>query len=249
MITSGRYEFKEQDDNIVFTGKYMEVYIDKYYEEKKCAEKIGDHFKTLGILNFRTFQDIDGKKPNKLKAFNLPIEIITYPSGGFEEKELDLIGKGNTRKYYVLKYYNGDVLCKSVIAASTPTFTLCMNIFLSGKLPPTIPYDSVLELWENSFRMNAVNFDIPDVVKEMIIAQVYRDPKNYTNTFGSVLAKNPKTDMYAYSQSSQREISSSQSTFNGLIFEDWDRMVISGINGTNEGRKENVSPMEEIMKY
>ena len=97
--------------------------------------------------------------------------------------------------------------------------------------------------------MNAVNFDIPDVVKEMIIAQVYRDPKNYTNTFGSVLAKNPKTDMYAYSQSSQREISSSQSTFNGLIFEDWDRMVISGINGTNEGRKENVSPMEEIMKY
>ena len=47
----------------------------------------------------------------------------------------------------------------------------------------------------------------------------------------------------------QRTVASAQSVFNRLIFEDYDPMLISGINGTREHRKENISPMEEIMKY
>lgn len=248
MISSGRGEFKDDGKNIIFIGKYMEVYISQYYFDKKAAEIIGDHFRTLGILNFRTFQDVEGKKPNKLRVFNLPIDITTYPSGGFEKKSLDLVGKGE-EEYYILKYYNEDILCQDVVAASVNTFTLCMNITLSGKLPATIPYSGVYDIWENSYTMNGVNFDIPDVVKELIISQIYRDPKNFSNTYGAVMGKNPRASEYGYKQANQRELTSSQSAFNGLIFEDFDRMLISGINGTRDGRKENTSPMEEVMKY
>ena len=248
-IVSGRADFKDDGKgNYIFTGKYMEIYISQYYFDKGASELIGDHFKTLGILNCRTFNDIEGKKPNRLRVLNLPVEIVTFPSGGYEVRKLDLTGKGE-QEYYVLKYYNGDVVFPTQVAASVPTFTACMNIILSGKLPDSIPYNAVLEVWANSFDMNNVNFDVPDLVKEMIIAQVYRDPKNFGSTFGSVVGKDPHHSMYDYKTATQRELTASNSAFNGLVFEDWDAMVRAGIIGTKENKKENVSPMEEELKY
>lgn len=248
MITSGRDIFQNKDGEIIFTGKYMEVYIPYYYFEKGAMDIIGEHFRTLGILNFRTFADVDGNKPSKLRAFNIPAEIYTYPSGGYEEKSLDLVGKGED-KYYVLKYYNGDIFSHEKIICSVDIFQTCLNIVLSGKLPPTIPYDGVLELWAGSFDMANVNFDVPDLVKELIIAQVYRDPSDPSKTFGSVVGKNPKTSMYAYEPVSQRQLSASQSTMNGLIFEDWDMMVINGLINTRTNKKETTSPMEKVLTY
>ena len=249
MIVSGANYFrKDNEGNIVFTGKYMEVYISQYYFDKRAAEIIGTHFKTLGIVNFRIFDDINGTKPQKLRVFNLPVEIVTFPSGGYEKKKLDLVGKGE-QEYYVLKYYNDDTLCKSEIMCNVSTFTLCMNIILGGKLPETIPYDAVLELWADSFTMNGIEFDVPDLTKEMCVAQVYRDPKNIENTFGSVIGANPKHSMYDYKQVNSRELTAANSTFNGLIFEDWDEMVRSGCLNTKTNKKENISPIEEIMKY
>lgn len=248
MITSGKDIFQNKDGDIIFTGKYMEVYISEYYFEKGASEIIGDHFRTLGILNFRTFSDVDGTKPSKLRVFNIPAEIHTYPSGGYDEVTLDLVGKGE-EKYHVLKYYNGDVFCHDKIVCSVDTFQICLNITLSGKLPPTIPYDAVLELWAGSFDIAKINFDVPDLVKEMIIAQVYRDPSDLTKTFGSVVGKNPKISMYAYEQVSQRQLSASQSTMNGLIFEDWDMMMINGISRTKTNRPENESPMEKVLTF
>ena len=249
VITSGANYFrKDNDGHIIFTGKYMEVYISQYYFEKKCAELIGTHFRTLGVLNFRTFADVEGKKPDRVKVFNLPVEITTFPSGGYEVQKLDLVGKGE-QEYYVLKYYNGDVFCNSEVMCSTATFSLCMNVILGGKLPETIPYDAVMEIWDDSFNMNAVDFNVPDLTKELCVAQVYRDPKNIENTFGSLVGKNPKHDMYSYRTVSSRELTSANSTFNGLIFEDWDEMVRNGCVNTKTNKKENVSPMEEILKY
>lgn len=241
-------EFRNDGKSIIFTGKYMEVYISQYYFDKKAAEIVGDHFKTLGILNFRSFADVEGKKPNKIKVLNLPTTIVTYPSGGFEEKDIDLVGKGMDH-YFVLKYYNGDELCAANVAESKAAFILCLNITLAGKLPPTIPYDAVFDIWANSFYMNGITFDIPDVTKEMIISQIYRDPKDFSRTYGSVLGKNPNASMYGYKQANQRQLAAAQSAFNGIIFENWDQMVTSGIISTKQGKKENTSPMEQVMKF
>ena len=240
-------EFKKTDQDIIFTGNYMEVYIPNFYIEKNMAEIIGDHFRTFGLLNFRTFADIDGEKPLKLWLFNLPVEIYTYPSGGYDEKTLDLLGVGE-EKYYIAKYYNGDILCKSKLVASKLSFRSFLEILMAGKLPPTIPYDKVMDIWQKNFLLTDVNFAIPDVIKEIVISQIYRSKKDPSIPFAYVIGRNPNTSPYDYITASPREIVKNSSTYAGLSFEDFNQMAIAGINNNKTNKEEKASPMEAVLK-
>lgn len=240
-------EFKKTDNDIIFIGNYMEVYIPYFYFEKNIAELIGDHFRTFGLLNFRTFADIDGTRPFKLRTFNIPVEILTYPSGGYDEKKLDLVGNGE-EKYYIAKYYNGDILCKSKLVASKLSFRSFLEILIAGKLPPTLPYDRVMDIWQKNFELSDVNFNIPDVIKEIVITQLYRSKKDISIPFAYVIGKNPNTSPYDYQTASPREIVKVSSTYAGLAFEDFNQMAISGINNSKSNKEENKSPMEAILK-
>ena len=247
MFTSAAPWFKKDEKVITFIGNYMEVYIPEYYEEKNAAEMVGSNFRTLGILNFAIYDSDKKNKIIKRGVFNLPVEIVTSPSSHRTE-ELDLVGKGK-EKYTVLEYYKMDVLCNSVIPCSIDSFSLCLNILLGGKLPNTIPYDAIIDVWANSFVMNGADFDIPDLIKEFIIAQIYRDPKNYMNTFGSTLAKKPNGNQYDYITMNPRELTSSKSVFNGIVFEDMDRMLTNGVVMSKKKKGETISPMEQVLKF
>lgn len=240
--------FEEKDRAIIFTGKRMEVYIPEYYFEKGVAYNIGTHFKTLGVLNFRVFMDIDGTKPDKIKTLNIPTSIYTYPSGGFENQTIDLVGKGE-EKYVVLTYYNGDKLCDTETPALLDNFRVFLDIFIGGKLPGTIPYNKVMEIWSKNFILNGINFNIPDVVKEIIVYKIYRWKKDPTIPFGAALAKNPNLSQYDYITIGAREITRMDSAYAGFVFEDFDTSVGSAILTTKSGRKEVESPIEEILKY
>ena len=239
--------FKKDGAKIIFTGKYMEMYINSFYFEKDVAEIIGDHFKTLGVVNFAVFSDVEGKHRLKINTLNVPTMILTYPSGGYEERNIDLVGNG-VEKYYVLKYYNTDEICASEIAANPANFKAFFEILLAGKLPNTLPYKSILEIWNKNFKLNNINFDIPDNVKEMIIYKIYRWKKDPTIPFGKALAKNPKLSQFDYITMGPRDITRMDSAYAGFSFEDFDASVIAGINTTKSGRKEVQSPIEPILK-
>jgi hypothetical protein len=240
-------DFKKDGADIIFKGKYMEIYVNEFYFDKDVAEIIGDHFRTLGVVNFRTFADVDGKHPMKLHTLNIPTMITTYPSGGYEIKTLDLVGNGEER-YYVLKYYNTDKLCASELAANPANFKSFFEILLAGKLPNTLPYKSILEIWNKNFYLNNINFDIPDNVKELIIFKIYRWKKDPSIPFGVALAKNPNISQYEYITLGPRDITRMDSAYAGFSFEDFDSSVIAGINTTKSGRKEVYSPIEPILK-
>jgi hypothetical protein len=246
MINMGDFK-KNEKNEIIFQGKYMEMYIPQFYFDKNVAQSIGDHFKTLGILNFRTFTDIDGKGPSKLRTFTISTIIYTYPSGGYTEETLDLVGKGK-EKYYVLKFYNGDKLCDSEQIASLDNFRAFLDILLGGKLPGTIPYDVVIDLFNNNFALNGIDFPVPDNVKEIIISKIYRYKKDPSVAFGVVYGKNPNISPYDYITMNPRAITRMDSTYAGLTFEDFDGSVISGLLTTKQKRKEVASPMEPVMK-
>ena len=242
-------EFRKDDNYVYFDGKYMEVYIPEMYFEKDIAEIVGDHFRTMGVLNFRTFSDIDGTKPGKLRTFNLPIDINTYPSGGYDIKKMDLVGNKIEDTYYVCKYYNGDKFCTSKNAASRIAFERFLNILIGGKLPATLPYKDVIDIWNRNLAMNGISFDIPDVVKEVVIASIYKSKSDPHIPFSKVIGKNPKTSQYAYITASPRDIAKQSSTYIGISFENMDEMLINGINNGRYGKKEIESPMEEVLKY
>lgn len=241
-------DFKRTDEGIIFTGKYLEMYIPIMYFEKNVAEVVGDHFKTLGVLNYRTYSDDSGANPSKVHTMNLPMVIYTYPSGGYELKNLDLVGKGEDQ-YYVAKYYNGDVVCPSEAPASKAAFRSFLEILLAGKLPGTLPYSQIMDIWAKNFVLNGVNFDIPDVLKEIVVSLLYRWKKDPSITFGKAKGKDPKISDYDYVTAGPREITKQTSAYAGLSFENFDEMAVAAVSATKTGKKQGESPMEPVLRY
>lgn len=240
--------FKDDGENIVFTGEAMECYIPLIYQEKNMCEEIGEHFKVLGVFLFRTFNKDDKTKPNPMRTLNLPIMISTHPSE-YETKTMDLLKNGEEDTYLVLTYYTGDILCRNAEPQSTPIVISFLKLLRSGKLPKSIKYCDVLPIWMKNMSMNGVKFSVPMQVYEMIIYKIYRNKKKLEEPFGKYLGRNPKGSMLDYATLNERQITSYSSTFAGIMFEDMDNQIINAVNSSTEGRKEVESPMEEVMKY
>lgn len=240
--------FTKNGANIEFSGEYMEAYIPEYYFNTNIARMVGDHFAVLGIFNIRTFKDVDGKQPLQLRTVNLPVHIVTYPTGGYEKKKLDLVGKGE-EMYYVLKYYNTDIFCQTAIPQSVVVFKDFLKILTAGKLPKSFSYDDIITLWDRNFELNGIKFDIPDVIKELVISEIYRDPAKPEYRFGYLVGKNPSISRYDYTTANTKEITKYNSSFAAITFENMDESIVSAVTTTRTERKEQTSPMEQLLKF
>lgn len=240
--------FKIQDDNIIFTGPYMEAFIPSFYFLNGLAQELGESIKTFGLFSVITYNDTEGKKPNPIRTFNVPTEIITYPTK-FETRKFDLVKKGEEEVFIVLKYYNNDIFCPAAVPKSLDTFKKFLTILTQGKIPGNTSYNDILNIWMANQELAGISFDISNTVYELVISEIYRDRKNNVNRFGSVLGADPKHSPYDYKTVSPRELTKINSTFTGITFENMNEMLIAGINRTNRGTAENISPMEEVMKY
>lgn len=240
--------FKIDGDNVLFTGPYMEMYVPMIYFTKGWVEEVGDNYRIFGLVNIRTFNDPEGKNPNPIRLFNLPVKFMTYPSG-YEARKMDLHSLEGPEPVGVLKYYTNDIVCPSYMAKVTTTFKDFLGILTGGKVPPFTSYEEIINIWKKNMTIAGINFDIPDSRYEIVISKIYRSKRNPQNTFGSVLAKDPKHDPTDYVTFSPREITRYDSVFTGMIFEDMDQMITSGINRTVKNKTENRSPMEDVIKF
>lgn len=240
--------FKRIDDNIVFVGPYMEVYIPGAYFDKGLAEEVGDNYKIFGLANIITFNDPEGKSPNPMRLLNLPVKIMTYPSG-YEVRKMDMKGSEGPEAVVVLKYYTNDILCNAYMAKVTHTFKDFLAILQGGKVPPFTPYDEVFNIWKKNMDIAGIKFDLADSTYEIVIAEIYRSKSNPTKKFSKVLAKDPNHDMTDYVTYSPRQLTKSNSTFTGVTFEDMDSMLTAAVNRSVQNKPEQISPMEEIIKY
>lgn len=238
--------FKEDGDNILFVGPYMEAYIPASYFTKKQAEEVGDAIKTLGLFNIRTFNDANGKDPNPIRLFNVPIQLMTYPTS-YETKSIKL---NNTEDVFViLKYYTNDIFCPNTVPKSLDAFEKFLAVLIGGKIPQNVSYDDVLDIWMKNNTVADISFDIPDTIFELVISEIYRSKKDPTKKFGYVLGNDPSHSPYDYITASPRAITKYNSNFTGIAFENMDEMLTAGVNRTSTGKSENISPMEEIIKY
>lgn len=240
--------FKDDGANIIFTGPYMEAYIPAYYFENKWAEELGDTIKVFGLFNIITFNDANGKSPNPIRCFNVPLYMVTYPSA-FEVRKIDLNNTNEPELYTVLKYYPNDVFCPNRTTQELHSFEIFLNVLIGGHLPKSLSYDDIVGVWEKNRELNGINFDVSDTIYELVISEIYRSRKNPVKRFGMEMGANPKTSPYAYKTASPREITKINSTFTGITFENMDEMLTSAVVRSKEDKKENTSPMEEIMKY
>jgi hypothetical protein len=239
---------RDDGENIVFNGSYMEMYIPEFYfENNKLAEDFGNSLRVFGLFNVRTFDDKN--RPMKLETFNIPTMIYVHPSE-IEKRAIQLIpGDDNeVEPYRVAKFYKGNVVMQNSVPQDASNVELFLGILTAGKVPKTIPYSQVLQVWQKNLELNGVKLGVTSTILEIIISEVYRNNKKPEENFAKVIGKDPKTSEYAYRTANIREICARNSTFAALTFEDMDQMITSSLNINKYNKQESNSPIEKIIK-
>ena len=237
---------KDDGDNIIFTGHYMEIYVPESYFATKLAEIEGSVINVFGVLECAVFDSKDKKIIQE--TLNLPTTIVLHFNDMYISK-LNLYPKldnSEPMNYHVLKFYKNNIVMSNVIQRDSTNVELFVNLICGGKIKG-IPYDKILTVWQKNLELNNVNLGVPSSILEIIISEIYRNAKNPNEKFSKYIQKNPK-DMYNYRASNIREICSRNSTFSALTFEDFDMMLTSSLNMTNYNKKQVDSPIEQVIK-
>lgn len=238
---------RDDGENIIFTGKYMEMYIPDFYFEGKLAEDFGSSLRVFGLFNIRVFDDKG--KPMKLETFNIPTMIYTHPSE-IEKRDIQLVegGENEVETYRVAKFYKDSIIMPNSIPQDASNVELFLSILTRGRVPKTIPYSQVLQVWQRNLDLNGVKLGVTSTILEIIISEIYRNKKKPEETFAKLIGKNPTTSEYAYRTANIREICARNSTFAALTFEDMDQMFTSSLNINRYNKQESDSPIEKIIK-
>lgn len=233
---------------IMFNGEYMEAYIPLSFFKSGLAENYGERINVLGLINVREFDK--SNKPLKLETLNFPSMVNIYPTEVSESKGITLIPGNPAEDYLVAKFYRGDKFMDSAVKSDSTYVELFLNLLLRGKIPHSIPYTKVLNLWEKNLEINQVHLGVPNSILELIIREVYRNPEKPEEPFAKFIGKDPYgISEYCYGTANMRTICARNSTFAAMTFEDFDSMVNYSLNRSKYNKDETISPIEKIISY
>lgn len=238
--------FKSDDRYIYLKKPYAEFYIPNYYFEGVggFATDLGQTIRTLGVFDIGFFKE---GKLEEWKVMNIPtwIELFVYDS---ENRSVELPKMAGSTPCRVLKYFEGSRLMDSVTVEDSTNAETYLSFVLSGKVPPSVPYNKSLELWQKNQALNDADLKVHSVIEELILSVSYRDKNNLGQKFAKVIGKDPSTSQYDYTMASIRQICQYASTFTALTFEDIDSMITTSLNRTRTKAPEAHSPIEKIIK-
>jgi hypothetical protein len=120
---------------------------------------------------------------------------------------------------------------------------------LAGKLPKTLSYTNVINIWWRNLECSGISYKVPSKVYEMIIASIYRNPNNMKERYGQYYGKQSNPSGLDYKTDNVRGVVKNLSTFSGMVFEDIGTMISNGINNSLTGVDEPESPLEKIIHY
>ena len=233
----------EKEGRLYSNSSMLEIYVPTSYFEDKFAINKGASIETLGLLYVRSY---DEGKEGPIQLLNLPaiINVMVYES---QEDEIRIHGKSINA--LTLKYLKDSYVLHQSIQKGREVAEAFLNYMLMGKLPNTIDYAKIINIWWKNLEISGVTFRVPSKIFEMIIASIYRNPNNMKQRFGEYYGKQSSPNGYMYKTGNVRDVVEGLSTFSGMIFEDISRMITTGINSSIEGTEEPVSPLEKIIYY
>lgn len=238
--------FNVVNDQMLFTGNYMEAYIPESYIKKNLCEFLGDDkIRLFGLFTFRLGGNNGVITPNsRLNTFNFPSMIITKPSGT-EYREMEL-KQGVKEKFLVLKYFKNDAIkFTTKVISQIDNIEIFVNLLIEGNLPHILKYDDVKDITFKCLDING-GLKIPAETWSIVIATLYRYNKDLSIPFRKVRGLD-KAGPLEYKTANARTISANDSTFSALIFEDIDTMLVNSINRKRENKNSNISPLETLI--
>lgn len=242
-------EFTQDEDYVYLNVPYAEAYIpDKLFTDTESAifQEYGDGYKVIGIFQMRFFDtdEVKSRDSVPLKTLNYPNEIETYPSGDTTIEKLSL--NGLTDKYRVLRYYRGDIVMNSKTPMKNTNCETFLALIMSGRIPPSIPYDVLLRTWETNFEINGESSGVPAVVLQVVLSEQCRDRTDPTRPFRKVAGQGG-VDPLAYRIMNMNDVAAYSSVMAAMSFERLSDKLVTSLSMTKTGAKQNKSPVEAVL--
>lgn len=231
-------------DGKIYCNNYMEIYIPMRYFEDGIAVNKGSAIETLGLLYCREFNN---GEPGPVRFFNIPtiIDIMMYD---FKQDVIRING-GKSLNVMTLQYLKDSYVLHQTLTKGREVAEAFLSTILNGKLPNTLDYRRIINLWWRNLEISGVSFKVPSKIYEMIIASIYRNPSNPKERYGQHFGRQTNPTGLDYKTGSVRSVVKDLSTFSGMVFEDIGTMISNGINNSIEQQDEPESPLEKIIHY
>lgn len=230
---------KKEGNSLLFKDEgELVFYIPEYYFEREFAIMDGEYISLLGLFNYAKF-DKNGKLEGKLKLFNFPTVFTTKPS------ELDKITgvklTKNTPKddYRLLKYKKDDmVIVSTKVPMSVENIEVFMKMINSGKLPNTIPYDKLHEVFMRNIELNGESYPVSAQLIGIVMSELCRSSEDMTIPY----RLSGSDDPFAYQTINIKSVPKLVSPFTALTSEDWNESIVNAI----VNKKPRKSPLEKL---
>lgn len=228
----------------IFCNKHTEIYIPMEYFNSNIAFNRGAVIESFGLVYIRSF-DTKGT-PGDIDLLNIPTPVsFMY----YNSREDTITVSGITVDVFVLEYPEKSYILHQTVTKGREIAGAFLQMMLAGKIPNTINYSQLIDIWWNNIEISGVSYKVPSKIFEMIIASIYRDPRNPKKRYGQYYSKSAESNGYDYETGSVRDVVKNLSTFSGIIFEDIGTMISNGINNSIENIDEPTSPLEKIIYY
>lgn len=230
-------------DGKMFSSEYLEIYIPKEYFESNIATNKGSMIETFGVVYIKGFPN---GSEGKIQLINAPV-IVNFMVYEYREEQITI--KGSQMDVFTLQYVKDSYVMRQSITKGREVAELFLETELNGKLPATLNYASLIDIWWKNLEMAGVNFKVPSKIYEMALATTYRDPKNMKRRYGQYYGAQANPSGLDYARSNVRSVVKDLSTFSGMVFEDMGTMISNGIDNSINGNEERESPLEKIIHY
>lgn len=229
---------KKDGDKLLFNGEGQFIfYVPELYFDRACATVIGDMVSLIGVLDY-TILDKNGKH-NGLHLFRFPTVFLCKPGEVEKIKNIQLTQHTDQQDYRLLKFNKGDeIMVSTKVPQIIDNAELFYQMFTSGKLPTTIPYDLLHEYFPENLRLNGSDYGLNMQLFGIVISEMARDPKDSKKLFRHTDMK----DMTNYRFISIKEVPNQVSPFTAVTSENWNESMINAITNKNAA----YSPMESL---
>lgn len=212
------------------------------------AYEYGDAIRTIGIFNMR-FITLEGDDRTKypLRTFSYPNVIETYPTS-VSIKTMSLDDDIEPVKYRILHYSKGDIMMSATSKQDSNNCEMFLNFLTRGKIPNSIPYSKIVEIWNDNFAINGLSSGVPATIMQCIIAEMCRYNKDPVKQFRKMIGKGGVSE-HDYITANMRSIASYTSVFNAMTFENFGEMMTTSVNMSRNDVKQSRSPIEKILQF
>lgn len=230
---------KRDGDSLLFneSGQFV-FYVPETYFDRGDAEIKGEYINLLGILDYTIFNE---KGSNiGLKRFYFPTVFLCKPSRVEKIKNIKLKEATEKSDYRMLIFEKGDaVVVSTKVPQNIANVEDFYRIFLTGKLPTTIPYDKLHDYFIESIELNGSSYGMSLQMFGIVVSEMCRDAKDPSVAFRHTKFK----DQMAYRAISIKDLPKYISPSSSISSENWDLGVMGAIMNPTDTN----SPMEKLL--